>query len=97
MNNAILNLYVKLQNLTNREEGQDLVEYALLITLVALAAVSGINGVASAINGAIVNCLILRDSRTASVATILSVKTSFSIGEAATRATAPPDNTPCVT
>ena len=33
MNNAILNLYVKLQNLTNREEGQDLVEYALLVCL----------------------------------------------------------------
>jgi pilus assembly protein Flp/PilA len=51
MNNLFLKIYVKVQDLMNNEEGQDLVEYALLITLVALAAVSGINGVASAING----------------------------------------------
>ncbi|HZP07569.1 MAG TPA: Flp family type IVb pilin [Terracidiphilus sp.] len=51
MNNLYLKLYVMFQNLKNREEGQDLVEYALLITLVALAAVSGIQGVATAING----------------------------------------------
>jgi pilus assembly protein Flp/PilA len=50
MNNLFLKIYVKVQDLMNNEEGQDLVEYALLITLVALAAVSGINGVASAIN-----------------------------------------------
>ena len=31
MNNLFLTLYVKLQNLMNREEGQDLVEYALLV------------------------------------------------------------------
>jgi pilus assembly protein Flp/PilA len=50
MNNLFLKMYVKVQDLMNQEEGQDLVEYALLITLVALAAVSGINGVATAIN-----------------------------------------------
>lgn len=33
-----------------REEGQDLVEYALVIVLVALGCVAGINNVASAIN-----------------------------------------------
>jgi pilus assembly protein Flp/PilA len=49
MNNAILNLYVKLQNLTNREEGQDLVEYALLVCLISLAAITGVNKVASAV------------------------------------------------
>jgi pilus assembly protein Flp/PilA len=43
-------LYVKFYDLICDENGQDLVEYALLITLVALAAVVGINGVASAIN-----------------------------------------------
>ena len=37
MNNLFLTLYVKLQNLMNREEGQDLVEYALLVALIALA------------------------------------------------------------
>ena len=49
MNNLFLAMYVKLQNLINREEGQDLVEYALLIALVALAAITGVNKVASAI------------------------------------------------
>jgi pilus assembly protein Flp/PilA len=49
MNNLFLTLFVKLQNLMNREEGQDLVEYALLVCLVALAAISGVNKVASAI------------------------------------------------
>jgi pilus assembly protein Flp/PilA len=50
MNNLFLAIYVKLQNLMHSEEGQDLVEYALLIALVALVAISGINGVASAVN-----------------------------------------------
>jgi pilus assembly protein Flp/PilA len=45
-----MKLYLKAGALINREEGQDLVEYALLITLVALAAVAGVNKVASAIN-----------------------------------------------
>jgi pilus assembly protein Flp/PilA len=50
VNNMLLRLYLKFQDLMHREEGQDLVEYALLITLVALAAVAGVNKVASAIN-----------------------------------------------
>jgi len=49
MNNLILALYVKLQNLMTREDGQDLVEYALLVCLIALAAITGVNKVASAI------------------------------------------------
>jgi len=50
MNNLFLKMLVKFQDLKSREEGQDLVEYALLITLVALAAVTGISNVASAVN-----------------------------------------------
>jgi pilus assembly protein Flp/PilA len=50
MNNLFLTLYVKLQNLMTREEGQDLVEYALLVSLVALAAITGVNKVATAVN-----------------------------------------------
>jgi pilus assembly protein Flp/PilA len=49
MNNLFLTLFVKLQNLMNREEGQDLVEYALLVCLVALAAISGVKSMAGAI------------------------------------------------
>ena len=39
----------------NREEGQDLVEYALLVCLVALAAIGGVNKVASAITTVFTN------------------------------------------
>jgi pilus assembly protein Flp/PilA len=50
MNNLLLNLFVKFQNLINNEEGQDLVEYALLVTLIALAAITGVSKVATAVN-----------------------------------------------
>ena len=33
----------------NREEGQDLVEYALLVCLIALAAITGVKKVATAV------------------------------------------------
>ena len=52
MNNALLKLYIKFQDLINREEGQDLVEYALVVALIALATVTGMKGLATAINGA---------------------------------------------
>ena len=44
-----LKLYMKIENLTTSEEGQDLVEYALLVSLVALAAIASARSVASAI------------------------------------------------
>jgi len=50
LNKALVNLYWKVRDLVECEEGQDLVEYALLITMVALAAVSGMRHVASAVN-----------------------------------------------
>lgn len=50
MNELILKLNVKIQNLLFREEGQDLVEYALLVCLIAIAAITGVNRVATAIN-----------------------------------------------
>ena len=50
MNDTLLKLYVKFQDLASREEGQDLVEYALLVALIALAAVGGIGKVATAVN-----------------------------------------------
>lgn len=50
MNTMFLKLYVKVQELASREDGQDLVEYALLVSLVALAAIAGVNKVATAIN-----------------------------------------------
>jgi pilus assembly protein Flp/PilA len=50
MSSTLLNLYVKFQGLKNGEEGQDLVEYALLVALIALVCVTGVSNVASAIN-----------------------------------------------
>jgi Flp pilus assembly pilin Flp len=43
-------MYVKLQNLTASDEGQDLVEYSLLMCLISLSLISGINGIAKAVN-----------------------------------------------
>jgi pilus assembly protein Flp/PilA len=47
-------LYIKLQSLMH-EEGQDLVEYALVVALLALAATAGLNGLATAINTGFTN------------------------------------------
>ena len=41
MNNMFLKLVVKMQNLLNNEEGQDLIEYALLVAIIAVAAIAG--------------------------------------------------------
>jgi pilus assembly protein Flp/PilA len=37
----LLKLYVKFQDLMSREEGQDLVEYALVVALIAFGAITG--------------------------------------------------------
>jgi len=50
MNSLLLNLCAKFQGLKNGEEGQDLVEYALLVCLIALVCITGVNNVATAIN-----------------------------------------------
>jgi pilus assembly protein Flp/PilA len=39
-----------IKRLWSEEEGQDLIEYALLVALIALAAVVGMNSLATAIN-----------------------------------------------
>ncbi len=55
MNSTMLKLYIKLQNLLSSEEGQDLVEYALIVALISLAAVAGMNTLAGDINTAFTN------------------------------------------
>ena len=55
LNDLFLKTYLKMRDLMTREEGQDLVEYALLITLVSLAAVGGIRKVSSAIDTVFTN------------------------------------------
>ena len=52
MNNLLLKMYVKFQDLASREEGQDLVEYALVVALIAFGAVAGMNALAKGLNTA---------------------------------------------
>ncbi len=54
MRDTLLKMYVKFQGLKN-DEGQDLVEYALLVALVALATVAGVNNVATAVGSVFTN------------------------------------------
>ncbi len=49
MNSLLLNLYTKFQILMDREDGQDLVEYALAVALIAFAAVAGTRALAAGI------------------------------------------------
>ena len=55
MNNLLIKLYVKFQDLASREEGQDLVEYALVVALIAFGATAGMKTLASGINSAFSN------------------------------------------
>jgi pilus assembly protein Flp/PilA len=52
MNDLMLKMYVVSKNLMAREEGQDLVEYALVVALIAFGAVAGMNALAGGINTA---------------------------------------------
>ena len=46
----LVSLYAKFQSLNISEEGQDLVEYALLVALIALVCIAGVSNVATAVN-----------------------------------------------
>jgi pilus assembly protein Flp/PilA len=50
MNEMMLKMYIKLQTLIAREEGQDLVEYALVVALIAFGAVAAMKGLSTEIN-----------------------------------------------
>ncbi len=52
MNNLMLKMYFNLKNLVEREEGQDLVEYALVVAIIALGATAGMGLLATEINDA---------------------------------------------
>jgi pilus assembly protein Flp/PilA len=62
MRNLTLSLYVRLQTLRSSlrsmaasQNGQDLIEYALVVALIAFAAAAGMSSVASNINSAFTN------------------------------------------
>jgi pilus assembly protein Flp/PilA len=52
MKDMMLKLYIKTQNLLNNEDGQDLIEYALLASLLAVGAVAVLGPLATAVNAA---------------------------------------------
>ena len=52
MNQLLIKLYLKFQDLKNGEEGQDLVEYALVVALIAFGATAGMSALAGGINSA---------------------------------------------
>ncbi|HEY4382665.1 MAG TPA: Flp family type IVb pilin [Acidobacteriaceae bacterium] len=52
MNDFMLKLSAKIQNAMMSEEGQDLIEYALVVALIAFAATAGMSGLATKINAA---------------------------------------------
>jgi pilus assembly protein Flp/PilA len=52
MNTVMLKGYIKLQELMNREEGQDLVEYALVVAIIALGATASMQALAKSISTA---------------------------------------------
>lgn len=55
MKETMLKLSAKIQTLMLQEEGQDLIEYALVVALIALAATAGMGTLASDINTAFTN------------------------------------------
>jgi pilus assembly protein Flp/PilA len=55
MKETMLKLSAKLQTLLLQEEGQDLIEYALVVALIAFAATVGMKALATDINTAFVN------------------------------------------
>jgi len=59
MQKQVLKLYVRMQGLKDalvaNQSGQDLIEYALVVSLIALAATAGMGSVATAISTAFTN------------------------------------------
>lgn len=54
MKNNLSNLVIRMKVLLN-EEGQDLIEYALVVALIGFAATAGMNSLAIALNSAFSN------------------------------------------
>ena len=55
MNDLFLRIYIKVQDLASREDGQDMVEYALMVALLSFGWIAGVKAVATALNGAFNN------------------------------------------
>lgn len=55
MKTQLISLYLKIREQLSREEGQDLIEYALLVALIAFGAIAGMHTLATDINLAFAN------------------------------------------
>jgi pilus assembly protein Flp/PilA len=55
MKTKMMSICFKIQSILSREEGQDLIEYALVVALIAFAATAGMTTVAGDINTAFSN------------------------------------------
>ena len=51
----VLTVCMRVQNLMHSETGQDMVEYSLLVCLIALACIAGVRHVATAVNAVFSN------------------------------------------
>jgi Flp pilus assembly pilin Flp len=52
MNTMLLKLYIRIQNLATQEDGQDMVEYFLVTSLMAFSWIAGVKSGAQAVNSA---------------------------------------------
>ena len=55
MKDKFLMLCIKIQSQLSSEEGQDLIEYALVVALIAFAATAGMGSLATSLNTAFTN------------------------------------------
>jgi Flp pilus assembly pilin Flp len=55
MNNKLATVYLRLHDLMRSEQGQDLVEYGLMLSLICLSLISGISGIATAVKSVFSN------------------------------------------
>jgi Flp pilus assembly pilin Flp len=51
----LLKIYIRIHELAHREDGQDLVEYAMLVALIGFGAAAGMKQLSSALNLAFSN------------------------------------------
>lgn len=52
MKDMMLKLYITMKNAMSNEEGQDLVEYALVVALIAFGAIAGMSALSTELNTA---------------------------------------------
>lgn len=55
LGHLVLKVHLRAQDLLRTEAGQDLVEYSLLVAMIALACIAGVKHVATAVNAVFSN------------------------------------------